>query len=89
MLQACLQGVEQGRWILVNVQNAQEFACQVLNRDVWSHIPIKQIIQSNFVFWQVGSLYCHVIFVRELSLFSPYLPTLSICGFCHMFVEMD
>ncbi|VDD92047.1 unnamed protein product [Enterobius vermicularis] len=40
-------------WLLVNVQNVQEFACQALNRDVWSNISVKEIIKSNFVFWQV------------------------------------
>uniref|UniRef100_A0A0N5AIZ4 UBX domain-containing protein n=1 Tax=Syphacia muris TaxID=451379 RepID=A0A0N5AIZ4_9BILA len=40
-------------WLLVNVQNVQEFACQALNRDVWSNSSVKEIVKSNFVFWQV------------------------------------
>lgn len=41
------------RWLLVNVQNPQEFACQMLNRDVWSDKQIKEIIKDHFVLWQV------------------------------------
>lgn len=43
------------RWLMVNIQNVQEFACQVLNRDVWSNSAVKSIISEHFVFWQV---YC-------------------------------
>ncbi|XP_057323608.1 UBX domain-containing protein 7 isoform X1 [Microplitis mediator] len=43
------------RWLLVNVQNPQEFACQMLNRDVWSDKQIKEIIKDHFVLWQVLS----------------------------------
>ncbi|XP_023226428.1 UBX domain-containing protein 7-like isoform X1 [Centruroides sculpturatus] len=43
------------RWLMVNIQNVQEFACQVLNRDVWSNAAVKSIISEHFVFWQV---YC-------------------------------
>lgn len=41
------------RWLLVNVQNPQEFACQILNRDVWSNKRIKEMVSDHFVFWQV------------------------------------
>lgn len=46
-------GRVKNRWLMVNVQNVQEFACQVLNRDVWSNSIIKSIINEHFVFWQV------------------------------------
>uniref|UniRef100_A0A224Z518 UBX domain-containing protein n=1 Tax=Rhipicephalus zambeziensis TaxID=60191 RepID=A0A224Z518_9ACAR len=46
-------GRAKNRWLMVNVQNVQEFACQVLNRDVWSNSTIKSIISEHFVFWQV------------------------------------
>ncbi|KAI6232070.1 UBX domain-containing protein 7 [Aphelenchoides besseyi] len=46
---------EQGRWILVNLQDSSEFACQVLNRDVWSNNPLKDMIKQNLLFWQVYS----------------------------------
>ena len=40
------------RWLLVNVQDAQEFQCQVLNRDLWSNQGVKSIVREHFVFWQ-------------------------------------
>ncbi|OXU24844.1 hypothetical protein TSAR_015113 [Trichomalopsis sarcophagae] len=43
------------RWLLVNVQNQQEFACQILNRDVWTNSQIRDIINDHFVLWQVLS----------------------------------
>lgn len=46
-------GQEQNKWLLVNIQNGTEFNCQVLNRDVWSHQAVKDIIKGNFIFWQV------------------------------------
>lgn len=38
---------------MVNVQNTEVFACQVLNRDVWSNPAVKQVVREHFVFWQV------------------------------------
>ncbi|KAL3851976.1 hypothetical protein ACJMK2_015666 [Sinanodonta woodiana] len=46
-------GMSQHRWLMVNVQNVQEFACQALNRDVWSSSAVKDIIKEHFIFWQV------------------------------------
>ncbi|CAG0925899.1 unnamed protein product, partial [Notodromas monacha] len=40
-------------WLLVDVHNEQEFACKVLNRDVWYDERIKTLIRENFIFWQV------------------------------------
>lgn len=42
------------RWLLVNIQNSQEFACQILNRDVWSNQQIQEIVKDHFVLWQVS-----------------------------------
>ncbi|XP_071838691.1 UBX domain-containing protein 7-like isoform X2 [Apostichopus japonicus] len=46
-------GQSAGKWLMVNVQNTQEFNCQKLNRDVWSDPTVKSIIKESFVFWQV------------------------------------
>lgn len=43
------------RWLLVNVQNPQEFCCQVLNRDVWPNQQIQEIVKDHFILWQVLS----------------------------------
>ncbi|XP_045165833.2 UBX domain-containing protein 7-like isoform X2 [Mercenaria mercenaria] len=46
-------GKTQGKWLMVNIQNVQEFPCQALNRDVWSNAAVKALIKDNFIFWQV------------------------------------
>ncbi|CAH1782186.1 unnamed protein product [Owenia fusiformis] len=38
---------------MVNIQNVQEFSCQVLNRDIWNNHAVKTIIETHFIFWQV------------------------------------
>lgn len=45
-------GREQNRWILVNLQDPGEFACQTLNRDCWSDETLKELIKTSFLFWQ-------------------------------------
>ena len=40
------------KWLLVNIQDSREFACQLLNRDVWSSDAVKTILREHFVFWQ-------------------------------------
>lgn len=45
-------GRQQKKWILVNIQNATEFVCQVLNRDFWSDKKIKSKVRENFIFLQ-------------------------------------
>ena len=47
------EGTKLNKWLLVNVQNSKEFACQVLNRDVWSNQTVKDIIKEHFIFWQI------------------------------------
>ncbi|KAK7503345.1 hypothetical protein BaRGS_00005266 [Batillaria attramentaria] len=46
-------GTSQNKWLLVNLQNVQEFACQVLNRDIWSSQTVRTLLRKHFVFWQV------------------------------------
>lgn len=41
------------KWLMINIQNVQDFACQCLNRDVWSNDAVKSIIREHFIFWQV------------------------------------
>ena len=53
VIQARQAGEHKQRWLLVNVQDSKEFACQVLNRDVWSNHNVKDIVKEHFVFWQV------------------------------------
>jgi hypothetical protein len=46
------EGQRHNKWLMVNIQNHQEFSCQVLNRDVWSNPAVKSIISEHFIFWQ-------------------------------------
>ena len=41
------------KWLMINIQDACEFPCQVLNRDVWSNEAVKTILREHFIFWQV------------------------------------
>ncbi|KAF9291559.1 hypothetical protein BGZ68_003497 [Mortierella alpina] len=43
------------KWLMVNIQEAGVFACQVLNRDLWSDKSVKEIVKENFVFLQFYS----------------------------------
>uniref|UniRef100_A0A1I7X4H5 UAS domain-containing protein n=1 Tax=Heterorhabditis bacteriophora TaxID=37862 RepID=A0A1I7X4H5_HETBA len=44
---------KEGKWLLVNIQDVQEFSCQTLNRDVLANSGVKELIRTNFIFWQI------------------------------------
>jgi hypothetical protein len=46
------EGKEEGKWILVNVQDPSIFDCQQLNRDIWKDEGIKELVKENFIFIQ-------------------------------------
>ncbi|MCJ8745324.1 hypothetical protein PDJAM_G00128880 [Pangasius djambal] len=46
-------GQLENKWLMINIQNVQDFSCQCLNRDVWSNEAVKAIIREHFIFWQV------------------------------------
>jgi hypothetical protein len=46
------KGKEEGKWILVNVQDPSIFDCQQLNRDIWKHDGIKELVKESFIFIQ-------------------------------------
>lgn len=64
-------GQLENKWLMINIQNVQDFACQCLNRDVWSNEAVKNLIREHFIFWQVHShrhkcpLSSHRLFVRK------------------------
>jgi len=43
---------ERKRWLLVNIQDEQEFQSLVLNRDLWSDETTQSLINGSFLFWQ-------------------------------------
>ena len=49
---ARLEGKENEKWILVNVQDPAVFDCQVLNRDLWKNSGVKDTVKENFIFMQ-------------------------------------
>ncbi|KAI8393388.1 uncharacterized protein BYT42DRAFT_541665 [Radiomyces spectabilis] len=43
---------EKNKWLLINIHNPTEFACQVLNRDLWSDPFVKDLVKESFIFLQ-------------------------------------
>ncbi|CDO94838.1 unnamed protein product [Kluyveromyces dobzhanskii CBS 2104] len=43
---------EKNKWVMINIQCADIFQCQMLNRDLWSNAGLKAFIKENFVFLQ-------------------------------------
>lgn len=52
---------EKNKWLMINVQNPTEFACQVMNRDLWSDSFVKDIVKESFIFLQVINTDIHVV----------------------------
>lgn len=50
--EARTQGKDKQKWILVNIQDAAIFDCQVLNRDIWKNTGIMDTVRENFIFMQ-------------------------------------
>lgn len=45
---------DKNRWLVVNLQDQKEFKSQVLNRDIWSDLELKQVVKKHFILWQVS-----------------------------------
>ncbi|KAJ8106686.1 hypothetical protein OPT61_g9376 [Boeremia exigua] len=45
-------GKDEEKWLIVNIQDAAIFDCQLLNRDIWKNDDIKATIRENFIFMQ-------------------------------------
>lgn len=45
-------GQTQNRWLLVNIQRSDVFACHIMNRDVWADNAVQELLEVRFVFWQ-------------------------------------
>ncbi|KAI0409695.1 hypothetical protein F4802DRAFT_157563 [Xylaria palmicola] len=46
------EGKEEKKWIMVDLQDAEIFQCQVLNRDLWKDANLKALIKEHFIFLQ-------------------------------------
>ncbi|MCJ1346899.1 hypothetical protein MMC31_005119 [Peltigera leucophlebia] len=42
------------RWLLINIQSATMPACGILNRDIWRHPNIANIVNQSFIFLQLN-----------------------------------
>ncbi len=40
------------RWLLVNIQDVEDFASHELNRDTWKDDLVRELVSYNCVFWQ-------------------------------------
>ncbi|KAF4963610.1 hypothetical protein FSARC_8395 [Fusarium sarcochroum] len=45
-------GKEDKKWIMVNLQDMNDFNCQAMNRDIWKDKNVKDLIAENFIFLQ-------------------------------------
>ena len=46
------QGAAQNKWLLINIQDTENFTSHCLNRDVWKDKELGPVIQASFVFYQ-------------------------------------
>jgi len=51
---AVSEALRQRKWLLINVQQADEFASHQLNRDVWRNKAIAALVRDHFVFCQLS-----------------------------------
>uniref|UniRef100_A0A7S1TF63 UBX domain-containing protein n=1 Tax=Compsopogon caeruleus TaxID=31354 RepID=A0A7S1TF63_9RHOD len=49
---ASQQAANAEMWLLVNIQQAETFACHLLNRDIWGNATVGEVVRSSFVLWQ-------------------------------------
>lgn len=61
ILKAKLAGEQEGKWLIVNIQDSKEFKCQQLNRDVWSNEAVRNIMAEHFILWQVRIIICRYV----------------------------
>eukprot|EP00013_Stygamoeba_regulata_P003137 CAMPEP_0177644080 /NCGR_PEP_ID=MMETSP0447-20121125/8489_1 /TAXON_ID=0 /ORGANISM="Stygamoeba regulata, Strain BSH-02190019" /LENGTH=278 /DNA_ID=CAMNT_0019146401 /DNA_START=141 /DNA_END=974 /DNA_ORIENTATION=+ len=52
-IQAREEACKKSKWLIVNLQDTEQFLCQMLNRDTWSCEALKDLIREKFIFWQV------------------------------------
>lgn len=50
-------GKEDKKWILVNLQDMNDFNCQALNRDIWKDGAVRELVLENFIFLQYDKDY--------------------------------
>jgi len=79
----CDDGIKEDKWILVNIQSRGDFHCHALNRDIWKHPQISELVKSQFIFCQYdqedpwAKQYCQLynVFLTDTSF--PYVAILT------------
>ncbi|CAG8767593.1 21832_t:CDS:10, partial [Racocetra persica] len=46
---------DEGKWLMVDIQEVTEFNCQKLNRDLWSDPTVQDVIRAHFLFLQFNA----------------------------------
>jgi UBX domain-containing protein 7 len=52
------------RWLLVNIQSEDDFACHALNRDVWRNDMVESIVREGFILFQAVSCFLCLILIN-------------------------
>lgn len=90
VLQARDEGKSRGLWLLVNVQNQEDFECHKLNRDVWANDNVRALLKDTFLLWQVWcsdvlflwifccNYLCIIFFHATISIFCIYFPQVEL-----------
>lgn len=50
-------GKEDKKWIMVNLQDMNDFNCQALNRDIWKDEDVQDMVKEHFLFLQYDKDY--------------------------------
>lgn len=50
-------GKEDKKWIMVNLQDMNDFNCQALNRDIWKDEAVRDLVKNHFIFLQYDKDY--------------------------------
>ncbi|KAF4126997.1 UAS protein [Geosmithia morbida] len=50
-------GKQDKKWIMVNLQDMNDFNCQALNRDIWKDEGVRSLVRDHFIFLQYDKDY--------------------------------
>ena len=51
------------RWLLVNIQSEEDFACHALNRDVWRDELVENLVRDGFILFQAVSKDMGIVYI--------------------------
>lgn len=74
---ALAHALKEHKWLLINIQQGDEFSSHQLNRDVWNEIHIHELVRKHFIFCQPNHNTTSGIRYRNLYQ-PPSIPTIAI-----------